>query len=592
MWWIGPWIVRHIFKIRWIDYEELDPDIKKFIENICLEHKIKIPRFGIIEDDNPNAFCFGRTRDDAYLVLTRGIDKYCNKEEKIAVIGHEMGHIVHNDFIVMTTITAIPIIFYTIYKGCIDSMRYSRGGNDKSKGFIVIIALIALVAYLITEFIVLLVSRYREYWADRFSAKTTLKPNSLSMALVKIAYGLANEGKGREKKKQTKLENALMISNPESGRSLAFNVGALKVKSKFTNEDIKEAMAWDMWNPWAAWLEFQSTHPLPAKRIMVLDKLAEDFKQTPAVGFNLVKPESFWDEFIGDVAAAYFWLIAFPVGFCIMFWINFVAGLGAMIAIIGVSLALYLLYYRYPMGFRRRTVEYCIDDPKASPIRGTPVELEGKIIGRGVPGLFFNEDLKLDDGTGLMLLDYHQVAKIVDLIEGIFYTEKKFGRIAKIKGWYRRSVTPYVEIYTIEWEDKRKKMWTRPAYVALAVAFGIFGLALQVFMPYTYIFTFISLIVLAGFMIILKNKYSRWEEERQVHPEHPYLHLSSIKDAALVYNVLDYCTTIEPDGTTIKPGCKAVSCPRCGTIQEISLDKDGRYIRCKGCYMEGIINFA
>ena len=256
MWWIGPWIIRHIFKINWIEFEDLDPEIRNYIGRICQEHNIKIPRFGIVEDDNPNAFCFGRTKDDAYLVLTRGIDKYCNKEEKMAVIGHEMGHIVHNDFIVMTTISAIPIIFYTIYRGCVEAMKHSSGGNNKGKGFVAIIALLALIAYLITEFIVLLVSRYREYWADRFSATTTKKPNTLSMALVKIAYGLANEGKGREKEKQTKLENALMISNPQSGRSLAFNVGALKVKSGFTNEDIKEAMAWYLWNPWATWLEF------------------------------------------------------------------------------------------------------------------------------------------------------------------------------------------------------------------------------------------------------------------------------------------------------------------------------------------------
>ena len=325
---------------------------------------------------------------------------------------------------------------------------------------------------------------------------------------------------------------------------------------------------------------------------MVLDKIAEDYKQRPAVGFNLVKPESFWDEFFGDVAAAYFWLIAFPIGILVMYFIDILAGLGVMIAIIGFSIAMFLLDYYYPMGFQKRNVEYCIDDPKASPLRGTPVELKGKIIGRGVPGLFFSEDLKLDDGTGLMLLDYNQVAGIINLIEGIFFTKKKIGKIATIKGWYRRKITPYVEIYTIEWDGKHKKMWSRAVYAALAALLGILGLSFQIFLPLTFIFTVIPLVVLAGFMILMKRKYSKWEEDRQTQPEHPYLHLSSIKDAAMVYNVLDFCESIEPDGTTIRPDCKVAVCPRCGTRQEIPLYQDGKYVRCYGCYTEGIANFS
>jgi len=140
-----------------------------------------------------------------------------------------MGHIIHNDFVVMTTVSAIPIIFYTVYRVLYDAAR-QPGGDSKGKGYAMMIAMVAFVAYVITQVIVLLISRYREYWADKFSAEKTKKPNTLSTALTKIAYGLASEGLGANKEKQVNYENALMISDPRMARSLAFNAEALKSK--------------------------------------------------------------------------------------------------------------------------------------------------------------------------------------------------------------------------------------------------------------------------------------------------------------------------------------------------------------------------
>ena len=34
-----------------------------------------------------------------------------------------------------------------------------------------------------------------------------------------------------------------------------------------TKENIKKAARWELWNPWAKWYEFNSTHPLISKRI-------------------------------------------------------------------------------------------------------------------------------------------------------------------------------------------------------------------------------------------------------------------------------------------------------------------------------------
>ena len=457
----------------------------------------------------------------------------------------------------------------------------------------------AFVAYIVTQFIVLLVSRYREYWADRFSGKVTKKPNALSTALAKIAYGLASEGKGSDKVKQINYENALMISDPRSARALAFNVESLKAKDNFTVEDIKEAIAWDMWNPWAKWLELQCSHPIPAKRIMARDKMAEDLGQKPAIGFDLVQPESFWDEFLGDIVVTYFWLLAFPVGIFVMINIGILAGLGTILAIVGFSLTLFILYYYYPMGFRPSNVEFCIDDPKASPIRGTPVQLEGHIIGRGNPGLFFNEDLKLDDGSGIILMDWHHVLKLVVVLEGIFRTKKKIGKRVRVRGWYRRNITPYVEIYTIDWEDNYQKMRTRPVYIGASMFLCILGLFLQLVAPVSIIFTIMPLLLLFLVLYGLKIKYHSWTIKRESSGPHPYWHLSSIADAVVKYHLLAFC---EPKDSSDELGnaivdnsnhrCMQVRCPKCGEVQEVKLLGKITQHACTNCAVSGVVRIA
>ncbi|MFQ5909432.1 MAG: zinc metalloprotease HtpX, partial [Thermoplasmata archaeon] len=212
-WAVSPVIIRWIFKIKWVDPGNFNPKIAGFIRETCREKRIEEPRFGIVEDDNPNAFAFGWTRNKSHLVLTRGIIRYCDEEEQKAVVAHELGHIEHNDFVVMTVIGAIPVLFYVIARSCYYMIRFSRGGGrdrGKAMAFVALVAAVSFLVYMLSQLIVLLVSRYREYYADDFSADTTRRPSALSSALVKIAYGLAYEGLGEKSEKtHNKYESAL-----------------------------------------------------------------------------------------------------------------------------------------------------------------------------------------------------------------------------------------------------------------------------------------------------------------------------------------------------------------------------------------------
>ena len=74
-------------------------------------------------------------------------------------------------------------------------------------------------------------------------------------------------------------------------------------------ENLKSAMQWDLWNPWAAFYELNSTHPLIAHRLQYLADQAAAMNQTRYIVFDRHKPECYWDEFLVDLIVLFLPLI-------------------------------------------------------------------------------------------------------------------------------------------------------------------------------------------------------------------------------------------------------------------------------------------
>ena len=492
-WWGSPWIIRRLFKIRWLDTEAdaratYGDDIYNYIREQVGLNQVQFPRLGIVDDDNPNAFTFGRTKNSAHLVITRGILKYCDREEAKSVVAHEMGHIVHNDFVVMTLVAAIPLVLYVIWRGFIDSMRYSHGSKKGSEYVLIVIA-ISYVAWLLSQFIALCVSRFREYYADDFAARSTGDANKLSSALVKIAYGMTKEGdKSKEEVLKDKRiakdrsNNAMMFQ--DMGTSRAFAISGLSLSpSGATVIDLQNAREWDERNVWARLFELQMTHPLTSKRIRALSRTAQEQGKAPLVDPEYRFGPMLWGDFGTDVAAKYMAGLGILMTVFFVYTMQWALAVVSATTVVGVLAAIYLALWAYPMGFKHLQVSRIKDqimDPRAGPVHGKPVKIQGIIVGRGVPGLFFSEDLKLDDGSGIMLLDYHQVSKALDFFIGIFKTQEKVGKKALIEGWYRRAPVPYVEILRMNWVDDKgdnrvDTCYTYPFMMAMVAGLAILG---------------------------------------------------------------------------------------------------------------------
>ncbi|MGV9173633.1 MAG: zinc metalloprotease HtpX [Promethearchaeia archaeon] len=488
---ISPYIIQWIYKIEWIpfdQYKQRYPHLADTVKRAVELRGIKTPRVGIIRDGNPNAFTFGHTKNNARIVITTGILDYLDRDEQQAVMAHELGHVVHNDFILMTIVFAIPLILLTIarwaYYASIFSgaRRSSREGGAYFRLVLIAVAVLSYVAYYIGYLISLFISRIREYYADEHSADLLGDPNALSTGLVKIAYGLVREGSVKDQQKsKVRALRGLGIFDPSKAQGLAaISTTTFRSKEKYSKEAIDAAAAWDLFNPWAKYYQLYSTHPLPAKRILRLNEQCEEKGIRPEIDFSQsrrIKEEqagkTMLDQFLLDLtikmlpAFIFMVLIGFSIAwlFSIVgllsglgFLSNFLLSIDLVDLLLIWAIGFYIIgfgfiirtQFMYKSGYEPMKIRKLVSQVKASPIRAIPAYVEGVIVGRGVPGYYFSEDLYLDDGTGIMYIDYQFGIRLVDFFFSLKGARKLVGEKVRIRGWYRRGPSPYLQVDRIE----------------------------------------------------------------------------------------------------------------------------------------------
>lgn len=485
---IAPWITD--LMQRWFyktNFEaQIPPYLERFIRETCEENGVKYPKIGLINDGAPNAFTYGRIKSDARIVLTRGIFELLDEDEVKAVVAHEIGHIVHYDMALMTMVQVVPMVLYMVYSALIEH----SGGSSKDSNAQAIVAIVAYVLYIICQYIILWLSRVREYYADEFSAEATRNPNALASALVNIGFGLSTREKSDDAKGSASSQSTLGIFDSKNSKSMVvncYNNGAID------KNRIKGAMKWELWNTWAFWYELSSTHPLTAKRIRRLGDLAEQQGQVPFVKFDLEKPESYADDFVREMGINLMpWVGALVVG-VIMFFVadpsmsveRLFTLVGGAALVVGLVLSCVKYLYTHPRKtYYEANTAGLLSEVKVSMVRSIPAELQGTIIGRGNPGCIFNEDFVIQDETGILFLDYNQPLWIINKVFALFKSPEYFDKKVKVKGWYRRNMVPFMELYSIEIDGQVKKCFTygfgwawRLVLLALVVGGTVFGLS-------------------------------------------------------------------------------------------------------------------
>ena len=442
-----------LYGTRWISLEEVEhhsPEAAFVIKKVCAERKLKHPKLGLIDDQNPTAFTYGSLPDTARLVVSRGLFTYLDDDEVATVYAHELGHIVHWDFALMTLAATLVQITYLIY---VFARRMSRGGgNNKAKDAAGSVAIAAYVFYIVGTYLMLYLSRTREYFADHFAAETTANPNGLSRSLVKIAYGIVEEGKrSEEPSRLMEGTRALGIYDAKAASSTgtAYRIAADPGK-------VGRVFLWDLFNPWGWWMELNSTHPLTGKRVRALSTYAEqlglemefDMGRVVGEGKKLNKKRlygSFAFDLLLYCAEGIGLVMGCLLGSFIPMQMGFIPGalIGLGSGILIKALVMYPNFNRAP----RSDILTLMSDPYASPLRGQPVKLEGQLIGRGDAGYKFGSDLKLQDRSGMIFLRYSsRFGPIGNFLFGARQVKKLLGSNGGALGWFRRGVAPWMDL--------------------------------------------------------------------------------------------------------------------------------------------------
>jgi heat shock protein HtpX len=189
---IGPYMVALMMRVKWVSEQE-EPELHHQVTELAQRAGIPKPKVGVSQISLPNAFAFGRSQRDGRVCITQGIRRLLDKEELKAVIGHEIGHLKHRDMMKMTLLSVIPMICYWVAWSLMWGGMYGR--RREGGGYGVLIGVGAMLAYFITNLLVLAGSRIREYAADERSVALGNPPRHLASALYKLVYSSAQARK-------------------------------------------------------------------------------------------------------------------------------------------------------------------------------------------------------------------------------------------------------------------------------------------------------------------------------------------------------------------------------------------------------------
>jgi heat shock protein HtpX len=115
---------------------------------------------------------------------TTGIMNALEPAELEGVMAHELAHVKNRDVLIMTFAS-----FFASLAAMMAQFGFFFGGDDESPAGLIVF-LVSLLVYVISFFLMLALSRYREFTADRGAAITTGRPSALAAALVKISRAM------------------------------------------------------------------------------------------------------------------------------------------------------------------------------------------------------------------------------------------------------------------------------------------------------------------------------------------------------------------------------------------------------------------
>ena len=274
---LGPVIVAATARLHYLKPGE-NPWLESTVKELADKSGLPMPKMATVPSNSPNAFTFGRNATDATLAVNDGLLNNLNKDEVRGVIAHELGHLKHKDYIVMTVLSALPLIAYIVAQtalraGMMSSYSRRRSKEGNAGTALIIIGVISFAVYLITFLSVMRLSRLREHFADAYSAYLTGSPRSLESGLAKITYGLSISPNSPEGAR------AFYIGDPATAKQEIRQIMQNKSDCDLDKDGVLDerelqlAMTRESKSTWNQLNSLFATHPPTFKRILLLREI-------------------------------------------------------------------------------------------------------------------------------------------------------------------------------------------------------------------------------------------------------------------------------------------------------------------------------
>lgn len=219
-------IATYMFSIQIIDpRENRNPPSMKLYETVVkLAQRIglpEIPQVGIFHSSQPNAFATGSSKRSSLVAVSTSLLESLSDAEVEAVVAHELAHIANGDMVTLTLLQGIMNAF-VMFLARICAFLFSGMGRDRDSrnsgspiAFYLFTFLFEIIFMILGSMVVASFSRYREFRADRGSAKV-LGARPMIGALKKLK-AITEKAPSINDDRYKSIE-ALMINRPKTNR--------------------------------------------------------------------------------------------------------------------------------------------------------------------------------------------------------------------------------------------------------------------------------------------------------------------------------------------------------------------------------------
>ena len=163
--------------------EQEQPRLHAIVARLAAKAGLPMPKVYVIPENTPNAFATGRNPKHAAVAVTSGLLQSLDEDEVEGVLAHELAHVKNRDTLTTTVAATLAGALAMVA----NVARFGYAGRGRGRGNPIALLLLLVGAPLAALLIRLLISRIREYAADRDGSRFSGRPLSLADALAKIS---------------------------------------------------------------------------------------------------------------------------------------------------------------------------------------------------------------------------------------------------------------------------------------------------------------------------------------------------------------------------------------------------------------------